>query len=134
MTGFLRRVVCFLLCILLFAQGALAYTTLEKGDKSDEVLAMHDRVHWDFVQIQLNYLDWRYASGNNVNADYLYAELEKRHIPAVIMEPLLGVAQEDQAEDRVGELRGLQAGVGPELVCCRPQAGFELVEVEGHFC
>lgn len=55
-----------------------------------EVLAMHDRVHWDFVQIQLNYLDWRYASGNNVNADYLYAELEKRHIPAVIMEPLLG--------------------------------------------
>lgn len=59
-------------------------------DVFDEVLAMHDRVHWDFVQIQLNYLDWRYASGNNVNADYLYAELEKRHIPTVIMEPLLG--------------------------------------------
>ncbi len=59
-------------------------------DVFDEVLAMHDRVHWDFVQIQLNYLDWRYASGNNVNADYLYAELEKQHIPAVIMEPLLG--------------------------------------------
>ena len=59
-------------------------------DVFDEVLAMHDRVHWDFVQIQLNYLDWRYASGNNVNADYLYAELEKRHIPAVIMEPFLG--------------------------------------------
>lgn len=59
-------------------------------DVFDEVLAMHDRVHWDFVQIQLNYLDWRYSSGNNVNADYLYAELEKRHIPAVIMEPLLG--------------------------------------------
>ena len=59
-------------------------------DVFDEVLAIHDRVHWDFVQIQLNYLDWRYASGNNVNADYLYAELEKQHIPAVIMEPLLG--------------------------------------------
>lgn len=56
----------------------------------DEVLAMHEKVHWDFVQIQLNYLDWHYASGNNVNADYLYAELEKRHIPAIIMEPLLG--------------------------------------------
>ena len=56
----------------------------------DEVLAMHDQVHWDFVQIQLNYVDWKYASGRNVNADYLYAELEKRHIPAVIMEPLLG--------------------------------------------
>lgn len=56
----------------------------------DEVLAMHDRVHWDFVQIQLNYLDWTHATGNNVNAEYLYAELEKRCIPAVIMEPLLG--------------------------------------------
>ena len=51
---------------------------------------MHDEVHWDFVQIQLNYVDWTHASGNNVNADYLYAELEKKNIPAVIMEPLLG--------------------------------------------
>ena len=56
----------------------------------DEVLAMHETVHWDFVQIQLNYVDWRHASGNNVNAEYLYAELEKQHIPAIIMEPLLG--------------------------------------------
>ena len=56
----------------------------------DEVLAMHEKVHWDFVQIQLNYVDWRHASARNVNAEYLYAELEKRHIPAIIMEPLLG--------------------------------------------
>lgn len=59
-------------------------------DVFDQVLAMHDRVHWDFVQIQLNYLDWQHATGNNVNAEYLYGELEKRHIPAIIMEPLLG--------------------------------------------
>lgn len=56
----------------------------------DEVLAMHETVHWDFVQIQFNYVDWKHASNNNVNADYLYAELEKRNIPAIIMEPLLG--------------------------------------------
>lgn len=56
----------------------------------DEVLAMDDQVHWDFVQIQLNYVDWRHASGFNVNADYLYTELQKRNIQAVIMEPLLG--------------------------------------------
>lgn len=56
----------------------------------DQVLAMHDKVKWDFVQIQLNYIDWRNATGNNVNAEYLYRELEKRLIPAVIMEPLLG--------------------------------------------
>lgn len=56
----------------------------------DYVLSLHDRIHWDFVQIQLNYVDWTHASGNNVNADYLYSELEKRGIQAIIMEPLLG--------------------------------------------
>ena len=59
----------------------------------DEVLALDEKYHWDFVQIELNYLDWDYAdeiSRNNVDASYLYAELHKRGIPAVIMEPLLG--------------------------------------------
>ena len=56
----------------------------------DEVLALDDTVHWDFVQIQLNYVDWLHASGMNVNAEYLYSELQKRGIQAVIMEPLLG--------------------------------------------
>lgn len=56
----------------------------------NEVLAMHDKIRWDFVQIQLNYMDWRHATGNNVNAEYLYGELVKRNIQAVIMEPLLG--------------------------------------------
>lgn len=56
----------------------------------DHILAYHEKVHWDFIQIQMNYSDWQNARGNNVNADYLYAELEKRNIPVVIMEPLLG--------------------------------------------
>lgn len=56
----------------------------------DFLLTEHERVHWDFVQIQLNYIDWKNASGRNINAEYLLGELEKRNIPAVIMEPLLG--------------------------------------------
>ena len=56
----------------------------------DYLLSLHDEIHWDFVQIQLNYVDYRHASGMNFNAEYLYAELEKRGIPAVVMEPLLG--------------------------------------------
>ncbi len=47
-------------------------------------------IQWDFAQIQLNYMDWQHASGWNTNAEYLLGELEKRNIPAVIMEPLLG--------------------------------------------
>lgn len=56
----------------------------------DYILALHEDIHWDFVQIQLNYQDWKHASGRNVNAEYLYGELTKKNIPAVIMEPLLG--------------------------------------------
>ena len=59
----------------------------------DYLLANHDKYKWDFVQIQLNYVDWKHAkemNPRNTNAEYLYGELEKRGIPAVIMEPLLG--------------------------------------------
>ena len=57
------------------------------------LLSMHDKYQWDFVQIELNYLDWDYANeinNRNTDASYLYEELQKRGIPAVIMEPLLG--------------------------------------------
>lgn len=61
----------------------------------DTLLRWHDegKYHWDFVQIELNYLDWNYAdeiNPRNTDAVYLYNELTKRNIPSVIMEPLLG--------------------------------------------
>ena len=59
----------------------------------DYLLSQHDKYQWDFVQIELNYLDWNYANeinDSNTDARYLYDELQKRGIPAVIMEPLLG--------------------------------------------
>ena len=43
-----------------------------------------DKHPWDFVQIQLNYIDWK------EDGEYLYNSLAERKIPAVIMEPLLG--------------------------------------------
>ena len=55
----------------------------------DYMLEHHDEYKWDFVQIQLNYLDW-HNKDKGRDAEYLYTELEKRNIPAVIMEPLLG--------------------------------------------
>lgn len=59
----------------------------------DCLLSRHDEFKWDFVQIQMNYLDWKHAkeiNDRNTNAEYLYQELAKRNIPAIIMEPLLG--------------------------------------------
>ena len=66
----------------------LGFSFHGKQEVFDEVLAMHDKYHWDFIQIELNYLDWDHASEinkNNVDASYLYAELQKKGIPAVIM-------------------------------------------------
>lgn len=51
------------------------------------------RRHWDFVQIQHNYVDWGMAkevNPRNTDSKYLYEELAKRDIPVVVMEPLLG--------------------------------------------
>lgn len=56
----------------------------------DQLLALHDKYHWDFIQIQLNWLDWKHAGQWATNAEYMQAELDKRGIQSIIMEPLLG--------------------------------------------
>ena len=67
------------------------------GDKAavDWLLERHDagEYTWDFAQIQMNYVDWRHAkevNDRNLDAEYLYGELDRREIPIVVMEPLLG--------------------------------------------
>ena len=70
------------------------------GDVSafDFLLDHQDEYHWDFAQIQMNYLDWRHASLNksgrkqDADAEYLYDKLEKTGVQAVVMEPLRGGA------------------------------------------
>ena len=74
----------------------------------DYLLSRHDEYQWDFVQIQLNYLDWKYAkqiNPRNTNAEYLYSELQKRNIPAVIMEPLLGGRLSNVPDNIVARLK-----------------------------
>ncbi len=55
----------------------------------DWMLSQHEKYHWDFVLIQLNYLDW-HNEEKGKDAEYLYNELAKRNIPVLVMEPLLG--------------------------------------------
>ena len=74
-------------------------------DAFDEFMKLHDKYHWDFVQIEMNYLDWRHAKEpRNTNAEYLYEELDKRNIPIVVMEPLLGGRLAKMAEGAAGKL------------------------------
>jgi hypothetical protein len=75
----------------------------------DMLLRWHDegRYHWDFVQIQLNYADWNFATinGQGVNSSYLYNELQRRGIPAIIMEPLLGGRLAKQPEHILKQMK-----------------------------
>lgn len=66
----------------------------------DDMLAQHELYHWDFVQIQLNYVDW-----NTTNAGYLYEAAAKLQIPVVIMEPLLGGRLSKLPDHIVGRLK-----------------------------
>ena len=41
----------------------------------DYLLSRHEEIKWDFVQIQLNYVDWKHAkevNSRNTDAEYLY--------------------------------------------------------------
>ncbi len=71
----------------------------------EHLLSLHEKYHWDFVQIQMNYMDWHHP-GRGPKAEYLYRELEKRGIPVVIMEPLLGGRLATQPEVITSRLKG----------------------------
>ena len=79
----------------------------------DYFLSKHGKYHWDFVQIQMNYVDWRHASltksdwrgDSDGDAEYLYNKLTAMNIPVVIMEPLRGGRLANIPEDATKELK-----------------------------
>ncbi len=81
----------------------------------DWLLDHNDEYHWDFVQIQMNFLDWRHASQrggrrHDADAEYLYGKLEKLGIQCVIMEPLRGGAFGRMAPELASQLEAVRPG------------------------
>ena len=72
------------------------------------LMGRHADIHWDFVQIKMNYFDYRHAK-TDLTARQLYEELTTRRIPVIIMEPLLG-----------GKLATLPNDIGGNLKHTRP--------------
>ena len=87
------------------------------GDVSvfDWLLNHQGEYHWDFAQIQMNYLDWRHASlvksgwKQDADAEYLYEKLEKTGVQVVVTEPLRG-----------GSLAKLRDNLKQRLTALRP--------------
>ncbi|MBO4671155.1 MAG: aldo/keto reductase [Bacteroidales bacterium] len=74
----------------------------------DSMMELHPKYHWDFVQIQMNYIDWTHAGGRNTNADHMYNELTARGIPVVIMEPLRGGALASLTKSQTARLKAVE--------------------------
>ena len=80
-------------CAELRAKGRIRRLGFSYHDEFEWCIERHGTYKWDFVQIQMNYVDWRHAkevNARNLDAKYLYETLAKLDIPVVIMEPLLG--------------------------------------------
>ena len=79
----------------------------------DWLIDRQEEYHWDFVQIQMNFLDWRHASlrqgrRHDADAEYLYGKLEKAGVQAVIMEPLRGGAFGRMASELSDQLKAVR--------------------------
>lgn len=77
----------------------------------DWLVDNNDKYHFTFVQIELNYIDWRHASlgkggwKKDADAEYLYNKLEKAGLQAVVMEPLLGGRLANIPEEFANQLK-----------------------------
>ena len=77
----------------------------------DWLLDRQDEYHWDFVQIQMNFLDWRHASmrgGRRSDADAEYLKCEKTGVQCVVMEPLRGGAFGRMASELTDQLKAVR--------------------------
>ena len=80
----------------------------------DWLISNNDKYHWDFVQIQMNFLDWRHASlssdgwKKDADAEYLYNKLVKAGIQAVVMEPFRGGALSKMQPEHINKLKALR--------------------------
>ena len=83
----------------------LGYSFHGSRQMFDRLLETHSQWHWDFIQIQMNYLDWDYAESGNCNARYMYGKLTEAGIPVIIMEPLLGGRLANVADNVEEKLR-----------------------------
>ena len=77
-------------------QGRIRHLGFSFHGTNDTLPALVDRYDWDFVQIQLNYVDWKEmsrgwgGSSGNTSAEFLYNYLVGKGIPVLVMEPVKG--------------------------------------------
>ena len=86
-------------------QGLIKYLGFSFHDNADLLETILSENQWDFVQIQLNYIDW-----DACDAKRLYELLVEHNLPAVIMEPVRGGALASLNDTAVSILKKADPG------------------------
>lgn len=67
------------------AEGRIRRAGFSFHDSPEVLHQILDGYNWDFVQLQINYYDWRHG-----RADEMYKMCEERGLPVIVMEPVRG--------------------------------------------
>ncbi len=93
------------------AKGRIKHLGFSFHGSNDDLPAIVDQYDWDFVQIQLNYADWKDMSagwgGNSgtTSSEFLYNYLVGKGIPVLVMEPVKGGALANVSDGVASVLR-----------------------------
>ncbi|MBR5432474.1 MAG: aldo/keto reductase [Bacteroidales bacterium] len=93
------------------AKGRIKHLGFSFHGSNDDLPGLVDLYDWDFVQIQLNYADWKDMSsgwgGNSgtTSSEFLYNYLVGKGIPITVMEPIKGGALANVSDGVASVLR-----------------------------
>lgn len=80
------------------AEGRIRHLGFSFHGSNADLPPLLEKYPWDFVQIQLNYVDWKYFTAtwdqpdDECSSEVLYKTLAGRNIPVLVMEPVKGGA------------------------------------------
>ena len=94
------------------AKGRIKHLGFSFHGTNDDLPPLVDLYDWDFVQIQLNYADWKEMSrgwgaggSSTTSAEFLYNYLVGKGIPVLVMEPVKGGALANVSDGVASVLR-----------------------------
>ncbi|MDR0354636.1 MAG: aldo/keto reductase [Deltaproteobacteria bacterium] len=87
-------------------EGVIKFLGFSMHDSPEHLALLLSRYEWDFVQIQLNYIDW-----TDLKSGELYRQLAEKRIPSIIMEPVRGGALARLPHDAADTLKNFNDSV-----------------------
>lgn len=102
----------------------IGFSIHDSADRIDEILTRHPEM--EFVQIQLNYVDWENAG---IQARKCYETCRRHNKPVIVMEPVKGGTLCNLPEEISGILRAANPDASPASWAIRYAASLEGVMV-----